>query len=226
MVSAITDIGDIVKELIGKTFGKWTILEFLGRDRKSEQIYSCLCLCGNIKNHRLSILKSGITTQCKSCWMSEFNKRENLIGKIFGEWTVASKALNTKRNEWFYNCICSCGLVESMAAHRLTSGNSTKCYRCRNKTHGMSNTATFRIWAGILRRCFNNNFKFFHRYGGRGITICDRWLKFENFLEDMGVRPAMLQIDRIDNDGNYEPGNCRWVTSAVNNSNRNIKRKK
>ena len=215
-----------INEIIGKSFGKWTVIDFIGRNEKSEQLFECKCICGTIKEHRRTTLTRNMSTQCKSCRMSELNMSENLVGKTFGEWSVTAKSLNQKRNEWFYVCICKCGTTRSMAASRLKSGNSTKCHKCRNKTHGMSYTDTFRIWAGILRRCFNKNFKNYKYYGGRGITICDRWLKFEYFLEDMGERPPMLQIDRIDNNGNYEPGNCRWVTSKVNNSNRIISKTK
>jgi hypothetical protein len=80
------------------------------------------------------------------------------------------------------------------------------------------------IWRAMRRRCYEKNRKTYHRYGGRGITVCDRWLGefgYENFIADMGKRPSPLhQIDRIDNDGNYEPENCRWVTSKQNNRNR------
>ena len=89
----------------------------------------------------------------------------------------------------------------------------------------MSYTSTFRIWTGILRRCNNSNFKHYKYYGGRGIKVCDRWLRFENFLSDMGIRPEGLQIDRINNDGNYEPSNCRWVTPSVNLTNRKFSKK-
>lgn len=90
----------------------------------------------------------------------------------------------------------------------------------------MTYTSTHNIWRGILRRCTNKNFSHYKYYGGRGITICDRWLKFENFLQDMGEHVKGLQIDRINNDGNYEPGNCRWVTPKENNANREIIKKK
>ncbi len=88
-------------------------------------------------------------------------------------------------------------------------------------THGMSRTSEHRAWLRIKSRCYNPNFAGYKNYGGRGITMCDRWLNsFENFYEDMGDKPSEdLSLDRIDNDGNYEPENCRWATSKQQNRN-------
>lgn len=87
--------------------------------------------------------------------------------------------------------------------------------------HRMTRTRVYRIWSAINRRCSNPNADDYARYGGRGITVCERWVKsFEAFYADMGEPPAGMQIDRIDNGKGYEPGNCRWVTSSANNRNR------
>jgi hypothetical protein len=81
-----------------------------------------------------------------------------------------------------------------------------------HRTHGMSDTVEYRAWQRMKERCCNPNCKQFKHYGGRGVTICDRWVKFENFIHDMGPRPSGMSLDRINVDGNYEPANCRWAT--------------
>ncbi len=89
-------------------------------------------------------------------------------------------------------------------------------------THRLTNTPTYSSWEGMKARCLNPNDSNYHRYGGRGITICEQWLAFKNFLEDMGTRPDGLTLDRVDNDGNYELDNCRWATWKEQANNRPI----
>ena len=84
--------------------------------------------------------------------------------------------------------------------------------------HGLSNHKDYQLWNGLFTRCYNPNVKIFKYYGGRGISVCERWDNFKNFLDDMGDRPEGMQLDRIDNNGNYEPNNCRWVTPKENNA--------
>jgi hypothetical protein len=86
--------------------------------------------------------------------------------------------------------------------------------------HAEPETPEYRAWRNMRSRCFNNRTTNYKNYGGREITICESWLKFKNFLKDMGLRPKGLMLDRIDNNGNYEPGNCHWVTRTQSNRNR------
>jgi hypothetical protein len=93
----------------------------------------------------------------------------------------------------------------------------------RNRTHGLSHTRTYRLWANMLTRCTNSKRAGYPRYGGRGIKVCDRWRQFAAFLDDMGHPPTALHsLDRVNNDGNYEPGNCRWATRREQNQNNSV----
>lgn len=89
-----------------------------------------------------------------------------------------------------------------------------------NETHGLSKTRSYSSWIALKRRCLDPEYKEYHYYGGRGITVCERWLKFENFFADMGERPENHFIDRVDNDKGYEPDNCRWLPIPESNKNR------
>ncbi len=88
------------------------------------------------------------------------------------------------------------------------------------RTHGMTNTPAHVSWRSMLTRCRNQNHDSYPDYGGRGITVCERWLRFENFYADMGERPEGTSLDRIDRDGNYEASNCRWATLAEQQRNK------
>lgn len=105
----------------------------------------------------------------------------------------------------------------------LQKGNSTSCGCQRREAsfkHGMSKTTIFRVWLSMKQRCENPNDASFVNYGGRGIKVCERWHEFSNFIADMGMRPSGYEIDRKDNNGDYEPKNCRWISKRENLNNK------
>lgn len=150
-------------------------------------------------------------------------------GQSYNRWTVVSEA-SARRGHRYWLCRCSCGTVKEVCGRSLTvAKNGSKSCGCLNlevasnrfKTHGVSETSYYNVWANMRQRCNDQNVNNFHRYGGRGIKVCQRWDSFEAFREDMGPRPTPShQIDRIDTNGNYEPSNCRWVTRTENMRNR------
>lgn len=161
----------------------------------------------------------------------------NLKGLVFLRLTVlkyVGKREKDKASLWLCKCDCGKEIIVPTKQLMRKQTQSCGCYlidktRLVNRTHGYKGTRIYRIWAGMLNRIRNPNSKDYWRYGGRGIKVCKRWLKFENFLADMGEPPTdKHSIDRRKNEGNYCPSNCKWSTAKEQANNRRppTKRKK
>lgn len=155
--------------------------------------------------------------------MGKFN---DLSGKRFGRLVVikdTGKRNKSKKILWL--CKCNCGNIVEVVAQSLTSGDTKSCGCLKAekiRTHNMSDTRLYKTWADMLSRCRNKKSSNYEYYGGRGVKVCDDWVSFENFSKwatNNGYREDLL-IDRIESSGDYEPGNCRWVTRDIQDNNK------
>lgn len=147
---------------------------------------------------------------------------KNLSGKRFGNFIVLDRAPNSKSGRVTWNCLCDCGKPFVRQSNNITSKRPStySCGCLMGKTHGMTSSPTYKTWEMMIQRCTNENFDGYPRYGGRGIQLDYRWRVFENFLEDMGVRPEGKTLDRIDVNGDYCKDNCKWSDQTTQLFNR------
>jgi len=217
-------------DLTGQRFGKLTVISRAESNSQNRAMWSCLCDCKKTIITTGWSLRRGSTKSCGCIGC------ENLIGKKFCRLSVISKYGSNKHKKIVYECLCECGNKTKIIGSRLKNGHTKSCgclhleniKNGTNTRHGLSNHKLNNVWNSIKDRCFNKNNKDYKHYGGRGIIMCDEWKndfkKFYDWAILNGYKKG-LSIDRIDNNGNYTPENCRLVTQKEQVRNTRINRK-
>jgi len=202
--------------IIGKKFQKLTVIS-----RNKKNYWNCICDCGN----EIFVSTSNLKRQI-SCGCHPRLDAKDLLGRKFEKLTIISIFKQPPNTQ--YLCKCDCGNEKIAFRRYLLHGQTISCGCIRKssphlfkKTHGLIKTKAYQSWQAMKNRCLNKNNKFFKNWGGRGITICNKWLEsFENFFEDMGDRPKGMSLERIDNNKGYYKDNCKWIPKENQSKNR------
>lgn len=236
-----------VNDYIGKKFGYLTVIGQSPKTNPYSNKFDFQCDCGNVISERPGRILYGHKKSCGKCRKRNTSykleqKIINSIGKRFGKLTVLGISTKNKTGKNYVQCKCECGNIIDVLPNQLFRNQlkSCGCSKTNNdllKNNHCTSSGNFRdgrtkhplygVWNQMLNRCENPKNIHYDRYGGRGIKVCDEWHDFWSFAkwsDSTGGRPKGFTLDRIDNDGNYEPSNCRWANSETQASNKSSNR--
>lgn len=200
--------------LTGQWFGRLMPFRRAAWDHNRRLIWDCLCECGNIHRVRGDHLRSGKVRSC-GCAHGSRHRIKDLTGQKFGKLTALKMLDKRLKGCIMWECQCECGNIHRTRSSGLLTGNVKSC-GCLWIRHGWARTRLYRTWINLKVRCEDRKNKQYHNYGGRGITYHPSWEEFIPF-RDWALAHGYtdeLCIDRIDNDGGYEPSNCQWLTRS------------